>query len=234
MSNTYRVPIFLALLALTVCMGSLQAGALTASPSTGITVTCNTANGPAAPVTVTIKLSAAYAAGTTITATPATGALTMVTPTTVLKALTDSAVFSFSVAPGCVGAATPQTITFSTTVAGATSGSTSVAVPVTITVTSTVSGLSTPSNSVTVTCVKNSASSYTAGVPQALALTSTATGGTPFTVGSSPALPDWLTVTPSSGTATAAKYLTDIHPGRNLGGLLPAEAWRQRVPPVSQ
>ena len=212
MSKTYRVPIFLALLALTVCMGSLQAAALTAGPA--VTVRCDTSTGPAAAVTLAIKTDTALGTASAVTASVPVGTGLTITPPApnLIKATTDSAVFSFVFAAGCVGTATTQSITFSAT------GAASVTSLVTIQVTKTTTGLSTPSNSVTVTCVKNSATSYTAGIPQVLSLTSTATGGTPFTVGSSPALPDWLTVTPSSGTATAAKTSLTFTPVAIAGG----------------
>jgi uncharacterized protein (TIGR03437 family) len=205
MSRRFRFQLVLALVVLALSTGTAQAtNVLTATPS-AITVSCNTATGPAAAATVTIKPVTALTGASTIAVTlAAPGGGIQVTPpqSQTLNAANSAAgiTYSFVLPNGCVGVtAGPQTLQFKQ------GGTNDVTVTATVSLTATTSGLAPSPAAVTVTCVK-SGSTYTPGAAQTVAVTSTATGGTAFTVDNSGTpLPAWLSVSPmGGGTATGS------------------------------
>ncbi len=203
MSQIRFLKVLLAILALVICTGTLQAtgAALVANP-TSFSLTCDTLIG-APPVTIGITAVAAADYGTITFAVSSTlTGLIAVPGSQAVGSTTVPTNFVFSATAGCKGMSvgtTTGTVTF-TSSGASTSG---LIVNVSLIVTNTGNALVTPS-SVTLTCTKNGGN-YT-GSSQAVPVTSTATGGTYFYVSNSAAnndaLPAWLTLTGSPGTST--------------------------------
>ena len=203
MSQIRFLKVLLAILALVICTGTLQAtgAALVANPAS-LSLTCDTLIG-APPVTIGITAVAAADYGTITFALSSTlTGLVAVPGSQAVGSTTVPTNFVFSATAGCKGMSvgtTTGTVTF-TSSGASTSG---LIVNVSLIVTNSGNALVTPS-SVTLTCTKNGGS-YT-GSSQAVPVTSTATGGTYFYVSNSvannDALPAWLTLTGSPGTST--------------------------------
>jgi uncharacterized protein (TIGR03437 family) len=195
-----RLPVALAVMALG--SGALHATNKLTLSSTAINLSCSTQTGPGAAVNITVKPVTALTGTSTLAVTlpgSFTGGLVVTPPsTTTLSTANQTAgiVYSVSLAAGCVGVTNAATPSFQFTAGGTADAS----VTATTTLTSSVSGLSVSSSLVTLNCVL-SGSTYTAGSNQNVSLTSTATGGTPYTVVTS-GLPTGVSVTPTSaGTA---------------------------------
>ena len=220
--TTKRSGMAVALLSVAFCAGDLQAvNSLTANPST-INLACNTATTGPASTTITIKPVTALTGSNTIAVTVGalTGGLVVNSPaTTSLSTANQSAGLAYTVtlAPGCAGAATgQQTFNFK---AG---GTTDVTITVNITVTATNSGLSPSPSSVSLVCIRTpgSPATYAPGAAQTVNVTSTATGGTPFTVDTTTNTPPlWATVNPTTGgTATGSAVSFSVVAAAGCGG----------------
>jgi hypothetical protein len=118
--------------------------------------------------------------------------------------------YTVSLSSGCAGVATgAPTFHF---FAG---GVSDVNITVNTTLVNSTSGLSVSPSSVTVNCFKNG-SAYTPDISQTVSVTSTATGGTPFTVDTSSGnAPSWLVINPTTG-GTATGSATIRMPGARL------------------
>ncbi|MDR3702245.1 MAG: putative Ig domain-containing protein [Candidatus Sulfopaludibacter sp.] len=106
--RTHYFKVLLAVLALAICTGAMQAATLV-GPTSAVTLTCDTVTG-AVPTLVGIKLAAT--GSLTVTPSITTGASAMATaPSPATVASTSTAVnFSFSVASGCANATNGQQI----------------------------------------------------------------------------------------------------------------------------
>ena len=191
------LPVFLAIIA---GPASLKATNTLAATPSSLTISCNTATGPGATATITIKPVTALTGSNTIAVTlgSLSGGLVVTPPSgTTLSTTTQTAglVYTVGLVNGCVGVTNGGTpsIQFK---AG---GTNDVSVTVTTNVTATTSGLTAPS-AITVTCVKSGAT-YTPGSAVTVSVGSTATGGTPFTVDTTtnPYNSSYITVTPTTG-----------------------------------
>jgi uncharacterized protein (TIGR03437 family) len=208
-----------ALLAVAFGTGTLQANnALTATPST-INLACNTATTGPGSTTIVIKPATALTSSTIAVTFSAPGSgITVTAPgTTTLSSANQTAglTYTVSLANGCVAASTgPVTFNFK---AG---GTIDVLITVNVTVTSTTTGLVSAPASVALTCVKTATPSYIPGPAQTVNVTSTATGGTPFTVDTvTNAPPAWATVNPTTGgTATATAVSFTVVAATGCGG----------------
>lgn len=198
----FRITLLLALLVLTIGAGTARAGNSLAVTSS-INISCNTASGPGQAQSITVKPATTLSGSGTIAVSvvqPGSG-LVVTAPSTQTLSTTNQAagiVYSVVAANGCVGVSTGTVkIQFQ---AGATNDASTNAA---VTLTATASGLAPSPASVTLTCVK-SGSAYQPGSSQTVNVTSTAVGGTGFTVDNSAnPLPPWLTVSPlNGGTAT--------------------------------
>lgn len=188
-----------------------QTNQLIASPST-ITLTCNTTTGPGTNATINIKPRVALSGSATITAglgTLPAGVVAVTTPANQVLSTANQAAGINYVVNYQAGCASATAGTASTTFRyNATPSGGSLAADVTITANTTVTASASPlvasPSPITITCVKNG-SVYTPSAARTLAITSAATGGTPFTVDTTTNPPaSWLTVTPTTGlTATA-------------------------------
>jgi len=216
MSQRRFLKVLLATLALVICTGTLQASgaaaALVANPAS-LSLTCDTLIG-APPVTVGITAAAAadYGSITMVASSTLTG-LVVIPGVQSVSSTTTPTNFVFSATAGCKGmtvGTTTGTVTF--TSSGASSSG--LIVNVSLVVTNSGTALVTPS-SVTLTCTKNGGS-YT-GSTQAVPVTSTATGGTPFyysnSAGNNDALPSWLTVTPTGAAGAGLSAGTMVTAG---------------------
>lgn len=200
-SISHRSGLLLAVLVSTLCPSLLRASGLALSATSATTITCNTATGPANPVTITVKPGTDITYPVVVTPGPLPAGLVVSPGTNTLTSGNASAGVSFvlSAAPGCAGliagANTATTFHFMANQNNAGALADANNVTTTITVTAAASALSVTANSATVSCVLNGGV-YTP-TPGTLTLTvaSAATGGTPFLVGSKPS---WLTMTSSS------------------------------------
>lgn len=107
--------VLLAVLALAICTGTLQA-AITTSPSvSAIALTCDLVNGPGAAQSVGIVLTAAGSASVTASV-PANSPVAITTATQTVASTTAPVTFQFKVAAGCAGVTTsPQAVTITFT-----------------------------------------------------------------------------------------------------------------------
>ena len=216
-----RKKMIVALLALAIGASTLHAAAFT--PKLALSGTGITGTGAAG---YSLNLSCSYAGGTT----PVTGTISPVTaiktgatlavgyqplaagtglvvtaPTTTTLSPGTSDAYVFTLAPGCVGVTTgTATVTFTQ------GGTADVVLTVHITGPGAVltSGLS--ASTVTVNC-SVSTGVYSFGAAQTVTVTSSATGGTPFTVDTTTnTLPGWLKIAsnPSSTTANPSSTFT--------------------------
>ncbi len=199
-----------------------MAATLTATPGT-VTLTCSTTTGPSAAVNVVVKPFTLLTGSSTLAVTYGTvGASLVVTPpaTATLSTANQAAgiIFTVKVKNGCqnapAGASAP---TFTLTAS-------SVDLVVTANVTTTVgtaSPLVTTPTSVSLTCMRTPGGSptFTPGLAQKVQVKSTTPGGIPFTVGNSPAVPSWLTVSPmGGGTATSTSVDLSFVAAAGCGG----------------
>jgi hypothetical protein len=175
------------------------------------TPTCNTATGPVSR-NITVTPAIPIATGTipvtyAITAATGTGGLTVTAPNVAtLSPSVTSLTYVVSEAAGCVGVVNNGTpsVVFSA------SGVTDATLNTTTTLVNSTSGLAVNNAIINLNCTLAS-TTYTPGAAQNIALTSTATGGTPFSMDKT-GLPAGVGVTPStvsgsaSATATAQNF----------------------------
>lgn len=196
---------------------------LTATPSS-VTLTCSTVTGPGPAANVVVKPITPLTGSNTHVVTfgsVAAGLVVTAPSITTLSTANQAAGITYQVrfAAGCAGAtAGANAITFRF--------STGAGVDRIVTVNGTVtagasSSLTTTPASIALTCTRNPIGPvYTPGPAQTLAVKSTATGGTPFTVENSTyALPAWLTATPlSGGTASTTAVNISFVAAAGCGG----------------
>ena len=207
MSRIRFLKVLLAILALVICTGTMQAATATlvASPAS-LSLTCDTLIG--APQ-VTIGLTAVSASNGNVSVAGSAGLAAPTGPVVLAGAASVASTtvptnFVFSAQPGCKGATvgtTTGTVTFTPTTG------TALVVNVSLVVTASGNPLAASPSPATINCTRSGANppyTYTGG-SQVVQVTSTATGGTPFYVSNSgannDALPSWLTVT-NGGTST--------------------------------
>ncbi len=222
-SGAMAIPrICFSMLATVVLAGNLQAAnLLTATPSS-VTLSCNTATGPGASVSIVVKPVTALSGSSTLAVTlgslPA-GIVAVTTPSNQTLSSSNSSTgltYVLNYAAGCGGAtagsATP-TFRFN---AG---GSLDVTINATTTVTASATALSATPSPVTIGCVK-SGSTYTPAPAKTVSITSAASGGTPFTVDTSTSpFAAWLVVNPTSGgTATSTANTFTLQAAAGCGG----------------
>lgn len=215
MSQIRFLKVLLAILALVICTGTMQAAATLTSNPASLALTCDTLLG-APPVTIALT-SVSVSNGTVtpgLLSASLTGLVVLPGVATVGANPTPTS-FIFSATPGCKGmtvGTTTGTVTFTP------NPGTALVVNVSLIVTNSGTALVTPA-SITINCTRSGApGSYSyAGGSQTVPVTSTATGGTPFyysnSAGNNDALPGWLTVTnagTSSTPLTAAVAPTNI------------------------
>jgi uncharacterized protein (TIGR03437 family) len=179
----------------------LHAAGLTLSATTASTITCNTATGPATPVTINVKpgTDVTYPVVLSLGTLPAGLVVTAATSNTLTSANAATGLnYVFSAAPGCAGltagANTASTFHFLVAQNGGQAAADTNNVTTTITVTATSSPLSISANSATISCVYNAGNYTPSPSTLTLTVTSAATGGTSFSLGSKPS---WLTMTSS-------------------------------------
>jgi uncharacterized protein (TIGR03437 family) len=209
------------LLAFGMFAGSAHAANLMTAvmtPSSGA-LTCNTATGPGANLSILVKAVTALTGANTIAVTVTTlpAGVTVITtpadPTLKLANNTTGLTFVVNYTAGCAGAtavtATAGAIQFSATPSTTSVTVADVSVNSSRTVTAAASALTATPSPVSLICTL-SGGSYTPGVAKTVTVKSAATGGTPFTVDTATApVATWLTVTPTTGgTANAAGTAT--------------------------
>jgi len=206
MSQIRSLKVLLAILALVICTGTLQATATLVANPTSLTLNCDTLAGPTA-VSVGITLAAS---GSAISVTPsgsaglssASSGPVVIPAAATVNSTTVATNFSFTIAPGCKGTVPAGTLSITFTPATGTA----LVVPVTVNITTSNGSALVPSpSSVTFTCNKTTT---TASAAQTVSVTSAATNGTPFTIGTSPALPGWLTVSAGGLASSTPVVLT--------------------------
>ena len=214
MMRTHYAKVLLALLALAICTGTLQAAVtIGASVTTGttaaFTLKCDTVLGPT-PVQVGVKLlSGSNSTAVTVSSNQTYVVINGLAGTSVTTASSTAyTYFTVSAAPGCKGIPTSGTAAANATITLAPLGVAANGVVVTAGVanaTATASALQPATGSVTVTCNPS-----TSSAPRvADNVYSTAYGGTPFTLGT---LPAWLAATTTAGAAIPAQGLTAGNP----------------------
>ena len=205
MSQARFLKVLLAILALVICTGTLQAATatLTSNP-TALNLTCDTLIG-APPVTIALASVSVSNGNVTPTLSSTLTGLIALPGSASVGANPTPTNFVFSATAGCKGmtvGTTTGTVTFTPTTG------TALVVNLSLIVTNSGTALAATPSPVTLTCTRSAGSApYTyTGSNQAVQVTSTATGGTPFYVsnsaGNNDALPSWLTVTGSAGTST--------------------------------
>ena len=228
---------------MTVCAGSMQAANLLAitqgtstTPVTSVAVSCNTATGTGANQTIIIKPVTALTGTNTITVSytlpnPSGGVVVTAPGNPVLTASTASPAvtaltYTVNVAAGCVGAVNgSKTIQFlAASNANNPANDVTLGVADTLTV-ATTSGLVAPP--VTITCTRSGSSSpytYIPGASQNISVTTTATGGIPFTLSNS-GNPSWLNnLSPTSGTATTSPTTISVSTASPCGSFAPGSS----------
>jgi len=230
MSQMRFLKVLLAILALVICTGSLQATATLVANPTSLTLNCDTFSGPtAAPVGITLA-AAGSALNVTVTASAGLSSASggpVVLPSPAQLAVNSTTVatsFSFIIAPGCKGTVPGGTLQLTFT---PTTG-TALVVPVTLSiVTSHGSALVPSPSSLSFTCNKSNSTISPSG-PQTINVTSQAMNGTPFTVtNASPnTFPAWLTLTSGAAggtaTGTAVAFVVTGVPGSSGCNALPS------------
>ena len=201
---------FIALSALTIFAGTMQATNLLLATPGSVTLTCSTVSGPGLAATVTLKPVTPLTGSNTLVVTVGSlsGTGLVVTPPSVTTLSTANQgagiIYSIRIAGGCVAASTgAPTFRF------AAGGAPDVTITANNTVTATTSGLVTAPSALTVTCTRSAGPVYTPGPAQTLSVTSAAVGGTPFTVDTTTvAPPAWLVVTPTTGGTASSTPIT--------------------------
>lgn len=222
--NFYRSKVFCTLLTLTASMGTMQATNLLTATSP-ITLTCNTTTGPGSPANVVVKTITPLTTTNTLTVTAgsATGGLVVTPPTSnILNAANTTSAgtgitFTVNLSPGCVGATSG---TSTSTFQFSTGSGADVVVTANVTVTATASPLVASPSPIALTCSK-SGSVYTPGSAKSVSITSTAAGGTAFTIPTSggTAPPAWVTLSSSAGgTASSTAITFTATPAAGCGG----------------
>lgn len=215
----------IALSALTIFAGNMQAvNLLVATPST-VTLTCSTVTGPGLAATVTLKPVTPLTLASTLVVTVGSLAGTglVVTPPSVTTLSTGNQtagiIYTIKIANGCVGATTgAPTFRFST----GSGVDATITANTTVTPTGpTVSGLSVSPSAVTITCTRTPPTpTYTPGPAKTVSVTSAAVGGTPFTVDTvTVAPPAWLIVTPTTGGTATSTATTFTVAANGAGGV---------------
>jgi uncharacterized protein (TIGR03437 family) len=202
-----------------------------ATTITSVTLTCNTASGPGASASVWVRPNPALtgtnqlivSAGA-LSGTGAANAVVTAPGSQVLNAANSATGIQYTISlaatplVGCVGLSTPINATFtfariigtSVTPNASSTPVADIGMAVASTLTATTSGLSIPTT-VNLTCVKNG-STYYPGAAQTVTVSSTATGGTPFSYdgAGSNAVAAWATLNPTApaGTATGGSPVT--------------------------
>jgi uncharacterized protein (TIGR03437 family) len=204
-----RFRILLAVLALVICTGTIQASGNLLTPTLTVTsaLKCDTNTGPAGSATVKITAASATASNiitVSLGTLPAGITVTLSAGAVALNSATASATYTVTATAGCAGTTLgtyAPTLPFKAAVgAGAASADATQALSIAVTAGATSPLVASPS-SVTISCTKNLDGSYTGG-SQNFNVTSTATGGgTPVAVNAS-SIPGWLTITPP-GTPVA-------------------------------
>jgi uncharacterized protein (TIGR03437 family) len=215
--------VLVTLTALTVGAGTMRATnntLLAASPTITGSVTCSTLTGLGNnPATVSVKTAAALTTTAVVTVTPVAVAGLVITPASLTLNSTNSQAttntFTVSAAPGCAnlvsGSAVANVIHFTT----AETGITTPVASNTDTVSASVNSTLTVSNqyavsaaAITVYCSKIGSTYVPSATAAVLSVTSTANGGTPFTISG---LPAWVTATSlTGGTATSTAVTTNF------------------------
>jgi hypothetical protein len=205
-----------ALIALTIGAGAMQANSLTETPAAGsagggVTLTCSTTAGPGPAVNITLKPAGTIGSSTYVVTYTNMSGFTITPPSTTSITsgnATTGIVYSIQANAGCAGV--------SGTLQFLVGGTDDVTVAITDTVTATASALVAPAT-LAISCALN-AGTYTPGATQTVSVTSAAPGGTPFTVDTTAANdPTWVTlnpVAPGSYTAgtTAATFTVAATP----------------------
>lgn len=233
--------VLLAILALGICTGTLQATATLVANPTTLTLNCDTSTGPVSG-TVGITL---YASGSAlnVTVTASTGLASpsgpVVMPGTVQHSVgsTSAAVnYTFTMQAGCAGTVPSGTtqLTFTPYTSTGTATGTALNVPVVLNITHTTSALSPSVSSLNFTC-NTTASSVSPSGAQTINVTSAATGGTPFTIASSGAntVPGWLQLSSTAGGtagSTAISFTaTGVYSGSGGCGSLTAGTYTYNI-----
>jgi hypothetical protein len=171
---------------------------LVLSPSS-ITPTCSTVTGPASS-TITVTPAIPITSGTIpVTFAAPSGGLTVTAPNVAtLSSTVTSLQYTVSQAAGCVGVVNNGTpsVVFNA------SGTADATLTTTTTLVNSTSGLAVNNAIINLNCTL-SGSTYTPGAAQVVALTSTATGGTPFSMVTT-GLPAGVSVTPSTVSSSAS------------------------------
>lgn len=220
------VQAFAALLALTIGAGSAQAVSLVATSP--VTLTCSTVSGPGAAATITIKPLVALTGVNTLAVSftaPGSGLIVTAPSTVTLSTANQVAGINYTVvvANGCIGASTGAVqIQFKS------ANVNDVVVTANNTVTATTSGLSV--SPVTITCARTG-NVFTQGPAQTVSVTSSATGGTAFTVDSTtvgilpPAWMDLSSVAGGTATSSAVTFTITPHTGCGAFALNSSTSW---------
>ena len=174
-----------------------------------ITPTCSTATGPTStPITVTPAIPLTTGQSIAVTFVTPSGGLTVTAPNvTTLTPANPSLTYNVSQAAGCVGVTNGGT----PSVQFKAGGTTDAALTTTTTLANSISGLSVSSAVVVLNCVLTGSSTYTPGVAQTVAVTSTASAGTPFSFpATGNGLPTGVTVSPTSYTGSAGSTAINL------------------------
>lgn len=211
------VQAFAALLAFTIGAGSAQAFSLVATSP--VALTCSTAAGPGAAQTINIKPVVALTGVNTLAVSftaPGGGLIVIAPGTTTLSTANQVAGINYTVVVGngCVGASTGAT-----TIQFKSAGVNDVTVTANDVVTSTTSGLVAPP--VIITCAR-SGGVFTPGSAQTASVTSTAVGGTAFSIDNATsgiAPPAWMVLSSvAGGTATSTAVTFTVAAASGCGG----------------
>lgn len=217
--------------ALTIGAGTMRANntLLNSTPTVSAGVTCATLTGPGTAQTITVKPALALTGTTTTTVTfvPVAGLVITPASVTLSSATTTGLPFTVNAAPGCVGLSSGSgsiTVQFKTsaTPTGTPVNDATASVGTTLTVNG--SPLTAPA--ITVSCSKTLGGTYIpSSTPAVLSITSSAAGGTPFTLSG---LPVWLSLSATSGTASttatvnasALSPCASLSPGNSTSGTI--------------
>ena len=224
MMRTHFRKFSLAVLALAICTGTIQAAAtISVSPAiagNAITLTCDAVSGATPIVNVGIVSTAASTAVTVSMAAvaPAVGTQGIIGLQSDDKTLlvanaqsvgTTSVNFGFKLSNACKNAVTGSVVNLTFA-----AGSSTATVAATVNVTNATStSLTAAPSSITLTCTKNGS----AGPAQVVNVTSALAGGTGFYIDTTNALPSWLSVAPQP---TSASWAT-VNPGPTALTLTP-------------
>jgi len=207
----------LAVLALAIFTGTLQAATFAVQTGAPTTITCDTVLGLSANTVVSITLATAATASQNALATVTAGttgtpgnplAVTVVTGSTSVPNSTNYVPFQFKMQPGCKNAVDGATLNFVFT--GSLGGaSAALSVPIVMHVTgSSATALSLSPSALTVQCTRAGTTDTPVSGAQTVNITSAANGGTAFSVDTAHA-PAWLTL---GGAAIGANQVAGPTP----------------------